>query len=150
MTVRLFVALYVRLIVSMIVLFIANFPLGWIFFGFLFVAVFGGMLVADRPYLIAAGFLVTSLIVLGVGLLAMQQAWQTNTWPTAPGVITRSQYCTRTTNGLEVYRGRCIDYRYRVADQTFDAGTIETGQYARGGPLSLPDNFQAGQDVKVH
>src|SRR5512136_810568 len=95
MTAKLFLALYVGLIVGMIILFITNFPVAWVFFVFLFVTVFGGMFLIDRPYLIAALFLLAALIVLGISLFAMQQARQATTWPTGPGVITRSWFCTK-------------------------------------------------------
>ncbi len=150
MTVKLFVALYVGLIVGMFVLFFTNFPVAWVFFGFVFVAVFGGLMLIDRPYLIAAGFLLTSLIVLGVGLFAMQQSRQINTWPTAPGVITRSWFCTQTINGSVVYSGPCIEYRYRASDQTFEASSIDTGEFAQRWWSRIPDSYQEGREVKVY
>jgi len=150
MTVRLFVALYVGLIVSMFVLFFTNFPVAWVFFGFLFVAVFGGMILADRPYIIAAGFLLASLIVLGAGLYAMRQSMQVNSWPTASGVITRSWFCTRTVNGSVVYSGPCIEYRYRVNEQTFEASSIDTGEFAQRWWARIPDIYQEDREVKVY
>ena len=150
MTVILFIALYVGLIVSMFVLFFTNFPVAWIFFGFLFVAVFGGLMLIDRPYLIAAGFLLASLIVLGVGLFAMQQSRQINTWPTGPGVITRSWFCTQTVNGSVVYSGPCIEYRYRANGQTFEASSIDTGEFAQRWWSRIPDSYQEGREVKVY
>jgi hypothetical protein len=150
MTDLLFVALYVGLIVSMFVLlFTGIFWVGWVFFGFLFVAVFGGMMLTDRPYLIAAGFLLTSLIVLGAGLFPIQQSWQTNTWPTARGVITRSRSCTQTTSG-DLSRGVCIEYRYRVNDQTFEGSSIVTDELAQRWWPRIPDSYQEDQGVEVH
>jgi len=149
MTAKLFLALYVGLIIVMIVLFITNFPVAWIFFGFLFVAVFGGMMLLDRPYIIAAGFLLASLSVLGVGLFA-QQSWQVNTWPTAPGVITGSQFCTKSVNHGLVYWGPCIEYRYRVNGQTFEANSKDTGEFAQSWWSRIPDNYQEDREVKVY
>jgi Protein of unknown function (DUF3592) len=150
MTAKLFVALYVGLIVGMFILFFTNFPVAWIFFGFLFVAIFGGMMLTDRPYIIAAGFLLVSLIVLGIGIFSMQQSRQINTWPTAPGVITRSWFCTRTVNGSVVYSGPCIEYRYRVSDQTFEASSIDTGEFAQRWWSRIPDIYQEDREVTVY
>ena len=150
MTAKLFIALYVGLIVGMIILFFTNFPVAWVFFGFLFVTVFGGMMLTDRPYIIAAIFLLASLIVLGRGLFAIQQSRQTSTWPTGPGVITRSRLCTRTVNDSVVYSGPCIEYRYRVNGQTFEASSIDTGEFAQRGWLRIPDSYQKGREVKVY
>lgn len=154
MTTKLFVALYVGLIVGMIVLFVVNFEVAWIFFGFLFVAVFGGLMLVDRPYLIAAGFLLASLIVLGVGLAAMQQSRQVNTWPITQGVITHSWLCTRTTNGQIAYSGPCIDYRYTANGQTFEASLINTGEFAQRGLwwriTGIPDRYRVDRQVNVH
>jgi hypothetical protein len=134
----------------MFILFFTNFPIAWVFFGFLFVTVFGGMMLIDRPYIVAAFFLLASLIVLGVGLFAIQQSRQINTWPTAPGVITRSLSCNRTVNGSVVYRSPCIEYRYRVNDQTFEASSIDTGEFAQLWWSRIPDNYQEGREVKVY
>jgi hypothetical protein len=150
MTAKLFIALYVGLIVGMFILFFTNFPVAWVFFGFLFVTVFGGMFLVDRPYIIAAFFLLASLIVLGVGLFAMQQSRQISTWPTAPGVITDSWFCTQTVNGSVVYSGPCIDYRYRVNDQTFEASSIDTGEFAQRWWSRIPDIYEEGREVKVY
>jgi hypothetical protein len=56
----------------MFILFFTNFPLAWIFFGFLFVAVFGGFFFADRPDWIAGSFLFVSLIVFAASLFYKQ------------------------------------------------------------------------------
>ena len=150
MTVKLFVALYVGLIVGMFVLFFTNFPVAWVFFGFLFVVVFGGLMLADRPAIIAAVFLLASLIVLGIGLFAMRQTRQISTWPTAPGVITRSWSCTRTVNGSVVYSGPCIDYRYRANDQVFEASSTDTGEFAQRWWSRIPDIYAQGREVNVY
>lgn len=150
MTVKLFVALYVGLFVGMFVLFFTNFPVAWIFFGFVFVAVFGGMMLADRPAIIAAIFLLASLIVLGAGLWGVQQSRRINAWPTAPGVITRSWPCTKTVNGSVVYSGPCIDYRYTANDQTFEASSTDTGEFAQRWWSRIPDVYQEDREVKVH
>lgn len=149
MTAKLFVALYVGLVIGMFVLMFTNFPVGWIFFAFVFVAVFGGIWVSDRPYLIAAGFLLTSLLVLGIGLFGMYRSWQVNTWPTAAGEITRSWFCTRTTNGRVVYSGACIDYSYRVNGQDFEVSSIDTGEFEQQWWLSIPERFKKGREVSV-
>jgi hypothetical protein len=149
MTVKLFVALYVGLIVSMFVLLFAESPVGWVFFVFVFVAVFGGLLASNRPYLIVAGFLGVSLIALGAGLFAMRQAWQITTWPTAFGVITRSRSCTVRINGDVAYSGLCIGYRYQVRGQTFEGDSSETREFA-GGTLRSPASFPEGHEVNVH
>src|SRR5512140_1147360 len=120
MIAKLFLALYVGLVFGMIVLFTVNFPVAWIFYGYLFVAVFGGIVTMDRPYIIATGFLITSTLVLALGLFAIYQVWPANTWPTAPGVITRVWYCTHTVNGRVTYDGRCIEYHYRAAERVFN------------------------------
>ena len=73
MTNKLFAALYFGLIIGMSVLFFTNSPVAWVYFGFLFVAVFGGLLYADRPDIISLGFLAASLIVLGTGLFSGQK-----------------------------------------------------------------------------
>lgn len=150
MTRKLFIALYVGLFIGMLILFFTNFPVAWIFFGFLFVTVFGGMLLADRPHIVAAFFLLASLIVLGIGLFALQRSRRINTWPTAPGVITRSLRCTRTVNNEVVYSGPCIDYRYRVNDQTFEASSIDTGEFAQRWWFGIPDSYREGREVAVH
>jgi len=148
MTAKLFVSLYVGLFVGMFVLLFANFPVGWIFFGFLFVAVFGGMLVINRPYIIAAGFLVVSLVVLGIGLWGVRQAVQA--WATAPGIITRSRFCTQTVNDKVVYSGPCIDYRYRVNGQTFEAISLGTGELTQRWWSRIPDRYREGRNVQVY
>jgi len=150
MTGKLFIALYVGLIVGMFILFFTNFPVAWVFFGFLFVAVFGGMMLINRPAIIAAGFLLASLIVLGVGLFAMQQSRQINTWPTTPGVITRSWFCTKTVNGSVVYSGPCIDYRYTANGQTFEASSEDTGEFAQRWWTRIPDIYQKDREVNVY
>ncbi len=150
MTVKLFIALYVGLIVGMLILFFTNFPVAWVFFGFLFVTVWGGLMLIDRPYIVAALFLLASLIVLGVGLFAIQQSRQISTWPTASGVITRSLFCTRTVNDRVVHRGPCIEYRYRVNDQTFEVSSIDTGEFVQHWWSRIPDNYQEGREVKVY
>ena len=43
MTARLFLALYVGHLLSMITLLVGDSPLGWVLFVFLFIAVFGGL-----------------------------------------------------------------------------------------------------------
>jgi len=150
MTTKLFIALYVGLIVSMFILFFTSFLVAWVFFGFVFVTVFGRMLLADRPYIIAAFFLLASLIVLATGLWAIQQSRQVSTWPTGPGVITRSWFCTRTVNGDVVYSGPCIEYRYRANGQTFTASSIDTGEFAQRGWSSIPDIYEEGREVQVY
>jgi hypothetical protein len=150
MTVKLFVALYVGLIVGMIILFVTNFPVAWVFFGFLFVTAFGGILLINHPYLIAALFLLASLIVLGIGLFGIKQSRQISTWPTAPGVITDSWFCTQTVNGNVVYSGPCIEYRYRVNDQTFEASSIDTGEFAQRWWFRIPDIYAEGREVQVY
>ena len=72
MTRKLFIALYVGLIFSMVVLFIAKLLVAWVFFGFLFLAIFGGIMLVNRPHIITMGFLAASLIVLGAGLFTRQ------------------------------------------------------------------------------
>ena len=69
MTVKLFVALYVGLIVGMFVLFFTNFPVAWVFFGFLFVAVFGGMMLVRSPLYYRCGFSVGVADRVGRGSL---------------------------------------------------------------------------------
>jgi hypothetical protein len=97
---KLIVALYVGLVVGMIVLYVVNLSVAWIFIDFMIVAVFGGLMLKNRPAIIAAGFLVTSLILMGAGLCQLQQSGQTSAWPTAPGVITDSFMCTVRTFAL--------------------------------------------------
>ncbi|MBN1992691.1 MAG: DUF3592 domain-containing protein [Anaerolineae bacterium] len=150
MTFKLFVALYVGLIVGMIILFVTNFPVAWIFFSFLFVTAFGGILLINRPYLIVAIFLLASLIVLGIGLFGIRQSSQISAWPTAPGVITDSWFCTQTVNGDVVYSGPCIEYRYRVDGQTFQASSIDTGEFAQRWWSRIPDIYAEGREVKVY
>jgi hypothetical protein len=150
MTGKLFIALYVGLIASMVILFFTNIPVAWVLYAFVFVAVFGGVMLIDRPRLIAAGFLLTSLIPLAVGLVAVAQAWQTGTWPTAPGVITRTWHCTLTTNSSTVYSGSCLQYRYWIDDQTFEASLIDTGEIARPFQTRIPDRYRAEQHVTVY
>jgi hypothetical protein len=154
MTAKLFLALYIGLIVGMFVLFFTNFAVAWIFFGFLFVAVFGGLMLIDRPQLIAAAFLLASLIVLGAGVYAMQQSIQVNAWPTAAGTITRAMMCSRWVNGQVVYSGPCIDYFYTANDQSYKASSIDTGEFSdRGfwwGMTGIPDQYRVDRAVKVY
>ena len=78
MTKKLFIALYFGLFASMVVMFFINSPGAFVFISFLFLAVFGGLLFADRPAIIVLGFLIASLIVLGIGLF-ISQNWITMT-----------------------------------------------------------------------
>ncbi len=154
MTAKLFVALYVGLIVGMIVLFFVNFVVAWVFFAFLFVTVFGGIMLIDRPYLIAAAFLLAGLIVLFAGVYAMQQSIQVSTWPTATGAIKRSWMCTRTVNGSVEYSGPCIDYTYTANEQVYEASSVDTHEFSdRGlawGITGIPDQYRVDRAVKVH
>jgi hypothetical protein len=150
MTVKLFIALYVGLIVGMFILLFTNFPVGWVFFGFLFVTAWGGIMLINRPYIIAALFLLASLIVLGTGLLAIQHSRQINTWPTASGVITRSSPCNYAVNNSVAHYSPCIEYRYRINDQTFEASSTDTGEFAQLWWSHVPDNYQEGREVKVY
>jgi hypothetical protein len=154
MTAKLFVALYAGLIVGMIVLFVVNFEVAWVFFGFLFVTVFGGIMVMDRPYLIAAAFLLASLIVLGVGLYAMQQSIRVNGWPTATGAITRAWVCTRWVNGEVVYTGPCIDYTYTANEQVYQVSSVDTREFSDRGlwwaVTGIPDQYRVDRAVKVY
>ena len=65
MTAILFAALYIGSLVGTIVLMNAGVPAGFILFAFFFVAVFGGLALftAQRPQLVAAGFLLAWLLV---------------------------------------------------------------------------------------
>ena len=148
MTLKLFIALYVGLIVGMIVLLASNFEVGWIFYGFLFVAVFGGIFFINRPYIIAAAFLLTSLTVLGVGLWGVRQAVQA--WATTPGVITRSRFCTQMVNDEVDYSGPCIDYRYRVNGQAFEAISLGTGELTQRLWSRIPNRYREGRSVTVY
>ncbi len=154
MTAKLFVALYVGLIVGMIVLFVVNFAVAWVFFVFVFVTVFGGIMLIDRPYLIAGAFLLASLIVLGVGVYGMQQSIQVNAWPTAAGTITRAMMCSRWVNGEVVYSGPCIDYLYTVNDQSYKASSIDTGEFSDRGlwwaMIGIPNQYRVDRTVKVY
>ncbi len=154
MTARLFLVLYVGLIVGMIVLFVVNFEVAWVFFVFLFVTIFGGMMVIDRPYLIAAAFLLASLIVLGAGVYTMQRSRQVNAWPTATGAITRAWICTRWVNGQVEYTGPCIDYAYTANGQSYQASSVDTGEFSdRGlwwGMTGIPDQYRVDRAVKVY
>jgi hypothetical protein len=143
MTAKLFIALYVGLIAGMIILFITNFPVAWVFFAFVFVTIFGGIMLMNRPYLIAVFFLLASLIVLGIGLSAVPQARQVSTWPTGPGVITRSRFCT-----YVFYSGPCLEYRYRANGQTFEGRSQDTEELAQS--WRIPDIYQEGREVKVY
>ncbi len=150
MTAKLFVALYVSLFVGMWILFFTNFPVAWVLFAFLFVAVFGGLWFFNRPYLIAAAFLVPSLIVLGAGLLSILQAREIGAWPTARGVITRSWYCTQTTNGRETYTGPCIEYSYQVDELTYHGDSTDTGEFSAFVWPSPLERFKVDWPVQVH
>lgn len=154
MTAKLFVALYVGLFVGMFILFFTNFAVAWVFFAFVFVAIFGGLWLIDRLYVIAAGFLLVSLIVLGVAVYSMLQSPQMNNWPTAAGAITRSWMCSRWTNGQTVYSGPCIEYHYSVDEQAYQVSSIDTGEFAdRGlwwGIAGIPEQYRVDRAVKVY
>lgn len=150
MITKLFVALYVGLLISMFILFFVNAPVAWIFFIYLFVAVFGGMFLIARGYLIVIGFLLSSIIVLGAGLFGIYQSRQVGTWPTAAGEITRSWFCTKSVNGSVVYSGPCIEYRYSVNGRTFDVSSTDTGEFAQQWWFSIPDTYKQGREVKVY
>jgi Protein of unknown function (DUF3592) len=141
MTAKLFFALYVGLIGGMIILYIVNFPVAWVFFTFVFVTTYGGILLIARPYLIASFFLAAGLIVLGFGLWGIEQAGRTSTWPIGYGVITRTWYCSN---------GPCIEYQYKANGQTFDANSYEMSGLAPGGWPTPPGGYQKGQEIKVH
>ncbi len=150
MTGKLFLVLSLWLLVGMFVLFFTNFEVGWVFFAYVFVGLFGGALVSYRPWLIAAGFLLTGLIVLGAGLFSAQPALQAAAWPTAPGVITRSWKCTKSVNLSVVYSGPCIEYRYHANGQDYQADSTDTREFARSGWLSIPARFAEGREVLVY
>jgi hypothetical protein len=152
MTAKLFIALYVGLIAGMVVLFVANFALAWVFFGFLFIAVFGGLALINHPRIIVAGFMLTSLIVLGAGLYSLQQPVQASGWPTAPGVITASSMCTQRIYGgnyTNVYSGPCIEYRYAVNEQPYVGKSQDTYEFFGRGWSSIPDIYRVDRTVKV-
>ena len=150
MITKLFVTLYVGLFVSMFILFFVNAPVAWVFFIYLFVALFGGIFLIDRGYMIVIGFLLSSLVVLGAALFGIYQARQVSTWPTAAGEITRSWFCTKSVNGSVVYSGPCIEYRYAVNDRTFDISSTDTGEFAQQWWFSIPDTYKQGREVKVY
>jgi hypothetical protein len=153
MTARLFLALYVGHLLSMITLLVGDSPLGWALFVFLFIAVFGGLFMIERPHIIAAAFLLVYLGILWTGSLMASQSARQQNWPTAPGVITRSWFCTRTVNGNTEYSGACIDYRYRVGEQTFEISSVDTREFQAYSLwwriAGIPDSYQEGAEVKV-
>ncbi len=154
MTTKLFVSLYVGLFVGMIVLFIVNFVVAWVFFAFVFITIFGGIMVIDRPYLIAAAFLLAGLIVLGAGVYAAQQSIQASNWPTTTGGVTRSWMCSRWVNGEAVYRGPCIDYTYTVNEQVYKASSSDTDEFSDRslwwGIAGIPEQYRVDRAVKVY
>ena len=82
MTAILFAALYIGSLVGTIVLMNAGVPAGFILFAFFFVAVFGGLALftAQRPQLVAAGFLLAWLLVTlegYYGVLGRARDWLT-------------------------------------------------------------------------
>jgi hypothetical protein len=153
MTARLFLALYVGHILSMIVLLVGDSPFGWVLFVFLFIAVFGGLFMIERPHVIAAAFLLVYLGILWAGSFAASQSARQQSWPTAPGVITRSWFCTVTVNGSTEYNGACIDYRYRVGDQTFEISSTDTREFQAYSLwwriAGIPADYREGAEVKV-
>jgi hypothetical protein len=70
MMTKLFGALYISLFASVFIMLFTSFAAGWIFFFFLFAAVFGGLLLSPRPAILATGFLLASLAVLWWGYFA--------------------------------------------------------------------------------
>ncbi len=155
MTAKLFLALYVGLIVGMIVLFFVNFEVAWIFFGFLFTfGMFVALFLMNRPYLIAAGFLLVSLVVMGIGMYGMQQSIQASHWPTTTGAITRSLICTRWVNGSTDYSGPCIEYTYTANGADYKASSIDTREFTdRGfwwGITGIPAQYRVDRAVTVY
>lgn len=125
----------------MIILFIVNFPVAWVFFTFLFVTLYGGFLLIGRPDIVATFFIAAGLIVLGFGLWGIEQAGHTRTWPTGYGVITRTWSCSN---------GPCIEYQYKANGQTFDANSYEMSGLASGRWLAPRGGYQKGHEIKVH
>ncbi len=137
-----------------IALLVSDSPLGWVLFVFLFVAVFGGLFMIERPHIIAAAFLLVYLGILWIGSFMASQSARQQDWPTAPGVITRSWFCSRSINNETDYSGACIDYRYKVGDQTFEISSVDTREfqsYSASWRISgIPDAYREGAEVKVH
>ena len=150
MTAKLFLALYIGLFVGMFVLMFANFPVGWVFFAFLFITVFGGIFLIERPYIIAGLFLLASLIVLVLGLWGLSQSAQISNWSTSAGVITRSWFCTRSVNLEVVYSGPCIEYRYQVKGEPYEASSIDTQEFLGRWWMNIPEKYAQGKEVKVY
>lgn len=151
MTVRLFTALYISLFVGMFILLFSSSPLGWVLFVFVFVAVFGGLMLMNRPGVVAGAFLLVGVGVWGGGLWLGWQAKDVAAWPTTEGAITRAWFCTVTINGSEDYSGLCLDYTYTVDGAQYTGDTTDTKEFA-GVPFlgGIPEQYREDRRVTVY
>jgi hypothetical protein len=137
---KFFGALYVGLFGGMVVLYITNFFVAWIFFAFVFVTIWGGILMGNRHRaLLAACFLAPSLAVLGFGAVPLAQALQASAWPKAPAIIQDEGACP----GNLV----CVFYDYRIEGETYHGREGYNFPGLASGGL---DGFRHDQEVLVH
>jgi uncharacterized membrane protein len=151
MTARLFTALYISLFISMFVLLFSDSPLGWVLFAFVFIAVFGGLFFADRPFVVAGAFLLVGVAVWGGGLWLGWQSKQIVRWTRTDGYITQARFCTVTINGNEDYSGLCLDYAYTVANSQYEGDSTDTKEFA-GIPFFgiIPEQYREDHKVTIY
>ena len=138
MTLRLFTALYIGLIVGMFVLFLTNFTIAWIFFLAVFVAIFGPLLFGIPRWLLAVFFLVPSVATLALGAIPLAPELQAATWPATSGTIVGPDYCNRQS---------CLTYQYWVNGERYTGGELYGFDDGMSNGLR---NYGKGGQVTVH
>ncbi len=144
MIAKLYIILYLSLFVGMFILFFANFPIAWIYFAFMMLTTLGIQFILNRPSLFTAGLLLTSLLVLAIGIYGMYQSLRPTGWPTTWGAITRAW-----TSCDESSFGPCIEYTYAVDGKTYNASSVDTHEFEYQSWLTIPDKFERGHEVQV-
>ena len=102
------------------------------------------LLFATLTFPVGAGMLI-------VGLNNVLEAAQSESWPTAPGKVLRSEVVE--VAGRDTRNNPEVTFEYEVSQKRYEGATIRNSQpnyYFRDNAQSVVDRYPVGREVKVH